>query len=258
LNSAAIILVNGLALGLASTLHCAGMCGAISSSLALCQPTRRSFGSGFALSHAGRIAAYMIAGGVVGAAGAPAIGWLDRELAYRLLQWAGAVAVMWVGLSIAGLMPSFARLDRYMLALSGGVTRFSMGTGFGAGPSGPLVAGLAWGLMPCGMVYGALFTAMLTGSATGGMLAMMAFGLGTLPGLFATTFGMKSLRDFATRGIGRVAAGLTIALLGFVSVFIASPSGGLLCFRTASNQAITTSSPTTIPGSAALPAARHQ
>jgi sulfite exporter TauE/SafE len=237
LSTPTLILINGLALGLASTLHCAGMCGAISASLALCQPTThaRSFGSGFVLAHGGRVTAYVIAGAVVGAAGAPAIAWLDREVAYRLLQWAGACAVMWIGLSIAGLMPSFARLDRYMLALAGGVTRLS--TGFGAHPSGPYLAGLAWGLMPCGMVYGALFTAMLTGSAAGGGLTMLAFGIGTVPALLATTFGMKSIRDFATRGIGKSVAGLTIALLGFFSVFVVNPSGGFLCLNPLSTQA---------------------
>jgi len=44
-----------------------------------------------------------------------------------------------------------------------------------------LVVGGLWGWVPCGMVYSALLTAMLQGSALDGAAAMAAFGLGTLP-----------------------------------------------------------------------------
>ena len=42
-----------------------------------------------------------------------------------------------------------------------------------------------WGWVPCGMVYSVLLTAMLSGSAASGALAMLAFGAGTLPVLLA-------------------------------------------------------------------------
>ena len=89
-----LVALNGVALGLASTLHCAGMCGAISCSLMLAQERGgvRSAQAAFALTHLGRIIAYATAGAVVGFAGAPAIAWMDREAAFRLLQWAGAVS----------------------------------------------------------------------------------------------------------------------------------------------------------------------
>jgi uncharacterized protein len=45
------------------------------------------------------------------------------------------------------------------------------------------VLGLLWGLVPCGMVYGALSIALLAGNSQGGAVVMCAFGLGTLPNL---------------------------------------------------------------------------
>jgi uncharacterized protein len=233
LSPVVVVAINGLALGLASTLHCAGMCGAISSSLSLCTPLapQQRPASSFWMIHAGRISAYALAGILVAAAGAPAIAWLDREIAFRILQWAGAIALMWIGLATAGLMPSFALLDRYMLALADRVARFIPAAGNGAAQ--PFVAGLAWGLMPCAMVYGALFTAMLSGSAVSGGVIMLAFGAGTLPGLVATTYGVHALRRLSDRRIGREFAGLTIALLGFLSVFIVNPAIRNLCLSSA-------------------------
>jgi uncharacterized protein len=234
LNPVVMVAINGLALGLASTLHCAGMCGAVSSSLSLCKPLagRQKTGTTFLAIHAGRITAYALAGVLVGTAGAPAIAWLDREIAFRILQWAGAIALMWIGLATAGLMPSFALLDRYMLAISDRAARVP--AVFGKRAPQPFFAGFAWGLMPCAMVYGALFAAMLSGSATAGGVVMLAFGVGTLPGLFATTFGIRALREYSDRRIGREFAGLAIAVLGFISVFIIQPSARTFCLGSAS------------------------
>lgn len=224
-----LIVVNGLALGLASTLHCAGMCGAISCSLFLAQQpgSRREAQTAFALTHLGRIAAYAAAGALIGSIGAPTIAWLDREAAFRLLQWAAAASLIWIGLSTAGLVPSLTLLDRSFASVSAGIGRMRVD----AAPRHalPLVAGVAWGMMPCAMVYAALFTAMLTGSGSGGAVSMAAFGIGTLPGLIAATFGFRRLTATARGGLGRVAAGFAIALFGVATVFIAHPAAALFC-----------------------------
>jgi sulfite exporter TauE/SafE len=79
------------------------------------------------------------------------------------------------------------------------------------------------------MVYAALFTAMLTGSGSGGALSMASFGIGTLPGLIAATFGFHRLTAAARGGLGRVTAGFAIALFGVATVFLAHPAAALLC-----------------------------
>lgn len=229
MDSVVLVALNGLALGLASTLHCAGMCGAISCSLLLAQERNgmRSPQTAFALTHLGRIMAYATAGALIGTIGAPAIGWLDREAAFRLLQWAAAASLIWIGMSTAGVLPSLTILDRSFAVVAGGVGRMRIG---GTPRHAlPLVAGMAWGFMPCAMVYAALFTAMLTGSGSGGAVSMASFGIGTLPGLIAATFGFHRLTAAARGGIGRVAAGFAIALFGVATVFLAHPAAALLC-----------------------------
>ena len=99
----------------------------------------------------------------------------------------------------------------------------------GLGQPRALVAGMAWGFMPCAMVYAALFTAMLTGSAGGAMVTMTAFGLGTLPGLTAASFGFRRLAGITRIGPGRVAAGLAIAVFGIGTVLVSHPGVAYLC-----------------------------
>ncbi|KWT65248.1 putative membrane copper tolerance protein [Hyphomicrobium sulfonivorans] len=245
MDAALLIILNGLALGLASTLHCAGMCGAISCSLMLAQ--ERAGGADprfvFALNHAGRICSYSIAGAIVGLVGAPAISWLDRDAAFHLLQWAAASSLIWIGLSTAGLVPSITIIDRGLTSLSDSVARWqSRGSGQ---TFVPLASGLAWGMMPCAMVYAALFTAMLTGSFSGGALTMAAFGIGTLPGLLASTFGFRQLAQIKRNRGTRIAAGLAVAVFGAATVLLAHPQSPYFCFpgTTTSTHSAAPSSP---------------
>jgi sulfite exporter TauE/SafE len=229
LDAIALIALNGLALGLSSTLHCAGMCGAISCSLLLAQESasHRNLRAAFALTHAGRIAAYTVAGAAVGAISAPAIGVLDRDVAFRLLQWAAAASLIWIGLSTGGLVPSIAIIDRGLTSIADAVARVHISAQ--RRTFVPVLSGLAWGLMPCAMVYAALFTAMLTGSAVGGAIVMGAFGIGTLPGLIAASFGLRRLARVSQSRPQRIAAGLALAAFGVASVLIVHPHAAYLC-----------------------------
>jgi sulfite exporter TauE/SafE len=228
LDAIALIALNGLALGLSSTLHCAGMCGAIPCNLLLAQEpaSHRNLRAAFALTHAGRIAAYTVAGAAVGAISAPAIGVLDRDVAFRLLQWAAAASLIWIGLSTGGLVPSSAIIDRGLTSIADAVARVHIAQ---RRTFVPVLSGLAWGLMPCAMVYAALFTAMLTGSAVGGAIVMGAFGIGTLPGLIAASFGLRRLARVSQSRPQRIAAGLALAAFGVASVLIVHPHAAYLC-----------------------------
>jgi uncharacterized protein len=223
-------LLGGVLLGLASTLHCAAMCGGIASGVVfLFNPpdTGRRVRVLFS-AQAGRIAAYVIAGAILGAAGAGLYGVFDHAAAFRLLQWAGAATLMWIGLSVAGVLPALSALDRRVAALSSAVAgalspirRYPV--------AGPFAAGLAWGTIPCPMVYAALFTATLTGSGAGGATLMAGFGLGTLPAVTAAALGVTMLARVEARALARGVIGFAIAILGFSTLYPSSPTAGLLC-----------------------------
>lgn len=182
------------------------------------------------LSQAGRITSYMVAGGILGFAGAELYGLFDQSLAYSVLQWAAAVTLIGIGLSVAGLLPPLSGLDRLVSPLMGHLMRITPDASNSRMPVlTPYLSGLIWGLIPCAMVYAALFTAMLTGSAQGGLIMMAGFGMGTIPAVLVSALGITSLSQINAHGAVRTAIGLSIAGLGIGSVVINTYMPQVLC-----------------------------
>jgi sulfite exporter TauE/SafE len=240
--------------GLAGGAHCVGMCGGIvaavsfrsggmramtagGGALAVASPTL----AGQVLFHlafnAGRVASYAAAGALVGAIGSLGL-LLDAivpvQLALRVL--ASGLVVL-VGLHVAGIGSAVvASLER----AGGALWRTVRGAGSGVfppdTPAKALAAGSVWGWLPCGLVYGMLATALVSGSASRGAAVMLAFGLGTLPNLIAAGLVADRLRRALQRTAVRYAAGLAIATLGLIALVQTPGLGerlreGLLCLR---------------------------
>jgi hypothetical protein len=214
-----VTFLGGLVLGLASTLHCSAMCGAISCSALLSLNPASGWGRvrHAVLLNLGRIAVYAALGVAASLIGSAIIK-PETTMNYRVLQYIAAAVLMWTGLAMAGMMPRLAMLDGAMTRLSGAVataTRPLQGTA-----AAPLGLGAVWGLNPCPMVYAALFTATLTASVGGGFMVMAGFGLGTLPGVLAAGLGLASLRNVEVSRTAQIAAGLLIAAVGFASLYV--------------------------------------
>ena len=208
----------GLALGLASSLHCAGMCGAIASGLMFAFAPNDAMASrarALAAIQAGRISAYVAAGAALGLAGSSLYGLLDRDSASRALRIVASLSLGWIGLATLGLAPSMAMFDRLLAPLARWLERLR-----GPGLTAPFLGGLGWGLAPCAMVYGALFYAAMTGSAAGGALVMVGFGLGTAPATAAAALGLTSLRRSANAPAMRLFAGGAILAVAAASFFV--------------------------------------
>ena len=163
-------------LGLAGSLHCAGMCGP----LALAPPAACNGPWGFALGRVaynlGRILTYCALGLVFGLLGktlwlAGIQRWASIALGLALLT--GLFTARMVGLS----RPVTAAVERLKSGMAGLLRR----RGFG----GSLLLGLLNGLLPCGLVYVACAGATMTGGLLGGVQYMAVFGLGTVPMLLA-------------------------------------------------------------------------
>lgn len=95
----------------------------------------------------------------------------------------------------------------------------------------PFVAGLGWGLAPCGMVYAALLTAMLSGSFAGGAIFMAGFGLATIPPVLVAGFGTAVLLS-RWRGTVRNLKnplGWSVAIVGVISMADPAKQIGELC-----------------------------
>jgi uncharacterized protein len=102
-----LALGSGFLVGLASSLHCAGMCGSIGSALAMAiQPGGGTAVAArtLALTQAGRVLAYAAAGGTVGLLGTSVVHLFDQAAIFQMLRTAGAAALIWIGLSTTGLL----------------------------------------------------------------------------------------------------------------------------------------------------------
>lgn len=230
----AAIFSAGLLMGFGGSLHCAGQCGGVASSLLIARG-RGTSGSERAkvllATQLGRTVTYMVAGGLVGVAGG-ALGDLLYLVGIQpLLRILGAAMLVWVGLALIGVVPGPQIFDRRAIAVSGRM--------FGPNPSGfrnssALLLGMAWGAAPCAMVYNALLTAMLTGTPATGALFMMGFGLATIPAVALAALGVSQIAIAGTaahQSTRRKAIGLAIAFLGLASMAVPAVSLGALCMN---------------------------
>ncbi len=243
--------LGGLLLGLASSLHCAAMCGPIASSYLLVmapQDRARARLRVLLTAQVGRAISYCVAGAILGAAGAHVVHLFDRAFAFRIMEWIAALTLMGIGLSVAGLLPSLAGLDRALPRLFSPITqglgRLAASASLGAPPGAgearlagyrlrniatPLVSGMVWGMVPCGMVYAALFTAMLAGSAGRAALIMAGFALGTVPSVTVSALGVTALPKLARKDRARLIVGLAIVMIGVATLWAAAPGSALFC-----------------------------
>ena len=199
-----LLLPLGLFLGgLASGLHCAGMCGGISAGFSVLQ--KQNLLMRQLAFNAGRITSYAAAGaaaGALGSAGAYMAAVLPAQI---FLYFASSAFVLLAGTHLWGALPLSA-LERIGMPLWRRLQPLAV-------PllrRGSFAAGLAWGWLPCGLVYGALLAAVFAGSAAQGALAMAAFGAGTLPWLLAA--GVAGARFRAAVKLRRAGA---LLLIGF-------------------------------------------
>ena len=181
-------------LAIVGGLHCAGMCGGIVGALQLNRPKDVSAARLAAGYHAGRLTSYSLAGVLAGTLGA-ALYAADVVPVQAALMLVGSLMLLAIGISMFGrgawmrrIEPAGAWIWRFIAPLARRV--YPPRTGLQA-----LAAGLAWGWIPCGMVYAALPLALVAGGPLQGALVMLAFGLGTLPNMLAV--------DVAVHGIGR-------------------------------------------------------
>ena len=212
------LLLGMLLTGFASGVHCAGMCGGFVSAFSaarivrLCDARRdraREWLGPLALS-TGRVATYTLAGAIAGALGGAVAQALPVQTA--LFVVANAMLVL-AGLYVATAGRGLARLEALgapvWRRLQPGAARL-----FGVRSlHATFAAGMLWGLLPCGLVYGALAVAALAGSPARGAATMLAFGLGTAPTLLAIGLAAGRVRAWTSRPAARLAAGALI--LGF-------------------------------------------
>lgn len=229
--------------GLAGSVHCAGMCGGIVGALSLPRPrapalrepafpvpvrssTARASLTWVGAYNAGRIASYMTAGALAGGLAGSAASLASMPALQAGFYWAANLMLVALGLFLMDAWRGLARVEQAGQALWRHLAPLLRRVNGARAGSGRMFAlGALWGWLPCGMVYSVLVTAMLSGSALGGAGVMLAFGLGTLPMLAALGLAGGRLRTLMARRTVRLCCGL--AILAFAILGLARAAGGL-------------------------------
>jgi hypothetical protein len=224
------LLLAMLAAGLASSLHCAGMCGGIVVAFGArrvipvhaAQETARGNLPRQLAFNGGRIASYAAGGAAVGFAGSVA-GYASGVLpAQGAVYLAASVVLVLFGLQLAGAGRLLARLEPIGAPLWRWLQPHAARLLAARSLPHAFAAGLAWGWLPCGMVYAALAAAAFAGGPANGAAAMLAFGLGTAPALLAAGLGAAHLRAWLARRSARLAASALILGCGIFGIAQAS------------------------------------
>ncbi len=201
-----------LMLGLLGGGHCLGMCGGLGGALAFslgphCSRLRR-----FALvllCSAGRVLSYAVIGALAGVAAGAAPAAAGPAL--RVLAGAMLVAA---GLAFAGWPTMNAWLERAAMPLWARMAPLARRIGPPDRPGVALLAGMAWGWLPCGLVYAAVGWSAATAGGMHAALLMGVFGLGTVPAVMASgALGALLQRSLRRPGL-RIAAAICVCGFG--------------------------------------------
>ncbi len=164
----------------------------------------------------GRVFTYCFCGAIAGFGGA----WITSQGSSfvqsqaTLAVTAGVVLVL-MGLVTAGVLPtlSFQFLGSIPCGAGSWLKTFLAAPGL----TGPLIAGMFTGFIPCGLVYAFLLKASSTGTMGIAILTMLAFGLGTIPMMVAVGFGGPLISGKNRVRLFKVAA-WCIVVTGIISI----------------------------------------
>ena len=179
-----------LVAGLATSLHCAGMCGPIACGLGTLAKSEGERLTAASLYHGTRLVSYGIIGAVCGALGQQPLKWFFDSPAV-LLPWVMVAVLLIMAFGLDKKVPRPAIFNRFTARARFKATRLSAYGGASA-------MGLLTPFLPCGPLYLVFGAALLAGSAAKGAEFTLAFGLGTVPLLWLAQHQFHRIRAMLT------------------------------------------------------------
>ena len=218
--------------GLLGGAHCAGMCGGIVGALAFGLPERirnefsrtLPYQLGYNL---GRVTSYVVAGAIMGGLGMLLAEVIPLYPVQQALLVIAALFMIFLGLYLGGWWMGLARIERLGSRLWARIEPFARRLLPVHTPGQAWMLGLVWGWIPCGLVYSMLVWTVSSGSVLKGAGLMLAFGLGTLPNLFAMGMVAGSLARWSKDIRVRRVAGLLVIAFGIYTLIQTYGTGQL-------------------------------
>jgi sulfite exporter TauE/SafE len=165
--------LTALLMGLVGGPHCVAMCGAACAGISQAAGPHKN--SALWVFQLGRVVGYSALGGLA-AASLQGLGWLTVQSAALRPVWSlFHVAALVLGLMLLLQARQPVWLENTARKVWARTRSFAANQGRGA----PLVLGVLWALLPCGLLYSALLVAALAGNPAGGAMVMGLFAVGT-------------------------------------------------------------------------------
>ena len=177
------LLVSVFLVGLNGSLHCVGMCGPIVGILGMNTETnnpRKKFATAI-LYNLGRITTYVLLGVI---AMLMSIAMNDLKPVQIVLRYFAGIIMFFVALQLIGFPHFLAFVEKPLYRFTRPISKFTRKFFPIKTLGGAYLGGMAWGLLPCGMVYMAFAMSLGVENSLGAPLVMLFFGLGTLPMMF--------------------------------------------------------------------------
>ncbi|WP_251358167.1 sulfite exporter TauE/SafE family protein [Kangiella sp. TOML190] len=198
------------AMGLFGSLHCLGMCGGITVAFNQAIDTNKATNLAFTYQFF-RIVSYALLGAI-----SATFGYLFTDLKVPILPLLSGLFMIFLGIYLLNIHGPLQLLEKLGYRIWRKVqplqkTFLPISKSYQA-----MAIGLLWGLLPCGLVYGALALAVSSGSPLAGFTTMLCFGLGTLPMMLSVGLVSKKLLSFLQQPwLRNLAAALFIAWGGY-------------------------------------------
>jgi sulfite exporter TauE/SafE len=197
--------ITALFMGLAGGPHCVAMCGAACAGIGRAAGERST--QALWSFQASRMLGYALFGAFA-AGSVQGLAWLGTNTA--------VIRPVWTMFHVAALLLGAvllwqARQPAWLEGLGQSVWRKARPVLGRLGGKAPVVLGVAWALMPCGLLYSALLVASLSANAMEGALIMALFSAGTSISLTAGPWLLLRLRGGRSGAWGIRLAGLALA-----------------------------------------------
>lgn len=207
-----------LLIGLLGSTHCVGMCGGLQQLFINMAPSQSK--SILPIYHVGRLTGYalitVLVATILSQFAAQTAGLVPYAMAIRLIA---AVVIIWIGINhfIRIPLPKPFRIatDKLWQSLRTLARPFLP-------PRHRLhvfFVGVVWGWLPCSLVYSALAIALAANNVGSSVVAMLCFGIGTVPTLLSLGLLTRHFQRHPTSKKWLAVALILIGCYAFVSVF---------------------------------------
>lgn len=212
--------LTALFMGIAGSPHCLAMCGAACAGIGQAAQPRGT--RALLVFQGGRLAGYALLGALA-AASMQGLDWLAVH--------SPVLRPLWTMVHVAALLLGLMLLmrGRQPVWLDAGARRVWAWVRLRVRARGllaPLGLGVAWALLPCGLLYSAVMVAALSGSVASGAAVMALFALGSGVVLFVGPWLLLRLGRFGGNGgWGMRVAGLALVLISGWALWMALAHG---------------------------------